>query len=83
LLLGEARWTEKTRTASDVERVAHELMAKGVPALSGRAGAHVRYAICVAQRPTARPKLAAGVTLVDARDVLDALGATRLTATGR
>jgi uncharacterized protein len=42
LLLGEAKWTEKAPTASDIERVAHSLMAKGVPPLSGRENSELR-----------------------------------------
>ena len=72
LLLGEAKWSDKAPSAPDVERTAQALMAKGLPAV-GRAKREPRYAVFVSKRPKAKPKLPANVTLVDARDVLEAL----------
>lgn len=73
LLLGEVKWTEKAPTASDVERAAQSLIAKGVPPIAGREKAEPHYAIFVSERPRSRPKLPGNVAIVDARDVLGAL----------
>jgi AAA+ ATPase superfamily predicted ATPase len=73
LLLGEAKWTEKAPTASDVEGVAQRLIAKGVPPISGRERANLHYAIFVSQRPKSKPKMPGNVAIVEARDVLAAL----------
>ncbi len=73
LLLGEVKWTEKAPTASDVERIAQGLIAKGTPPLAGRERAEPRYAVFVSQRPKSKPNTPSNVAVIDARDVLAAL----------
>jgi AAA+ ATPase superfamily predicted ATPase len=73
LLLGEAKWTEKAPTPSDIERAAQGLLAKGLPPLAGREGATVRYAVFVSQRPRGKLKLPSNVAVIAAREVFEAL----------
>lgn len=73
ILVGEAKWTEGEPTRADVDRTVRALVAKGAPPSLGDPPVHHAVFFPRLPRGARREHAAAGVLLVDARDVLAAL----------
>jgi hypothetical protein len=73
LLLGEAKWSDRTATVASVDRDIQTLMAKGLPPVQRGDTREARYVLFVSERPKGKPKRSGNVHVLDARDVLDAL----------
>jgi len=72
LLIGEAKWT-KTTSATTVRSALRSLWAKGPPPIRVE-GKEIQYVLFVPEKPRGELGLPPEVTLVDAKEVIEALG---------
>ncbi len=75
LLLGEVKWVEGEPSVRALEEAIGSLLARGVPSVRQAEGASVHHVVFMSRLPRRAPaRLAERVQLVDAKEVLAALG---------
>ncbi len=72
ILIGEAKWTEKSPSAQWIYQAIQELKSKGIPPVKRRQDTQFHYVLFVPEKPK-QLKMASDVTIVDAKQVLKAL----------
>lgn len=70
ILLGECKWVEQEQDARDLDRVARQVLQKGLPSSIPFEGREVVYALFISKVRRGCPRKIMGMRILDARDVI-------------